>query len=697
MDENTSKKSVNPSSLVDLKAELFRKQEEFKTQKLQKATFIKSRVTEKKPNIWSKKNAGVLQRAERDLEAKAEEENSLEKSRKALAAKAKLYEKMTQGNEIPEEDGSKIFLVDFQKKAIDTIIEKRDEERKAGANSRSDESCNDVMTEDIPANPGEEWVEFTDSLGRVRTCMRKDLAELQRRDKDLNVNRKPADVVEKPDLMSEDMRRELERERWERETEEELDKPTGPIHYADVQHREVRDHGVGFYQFSQEEEQRQAEMERLANLRQQTVDQRSKREMIKEKRKAMLESRLAKVKQRKLGREGGGVFSQVALQTDSKTEEKPETSKEQKVDQDKDVEAKVESVLQAVRKAESRTAAVREWDIGKTEYLNLQWENRKQKLEDDRNPEFAPPTALYSMETANQNKPNVRGRRRFPVGGQRSQEPPQVKILTREEYEAQCRNTSTASSTASSDSTVKTEPVIQNLCDIPLPECQPSKVKQEPVFCHSGVKHDNFTPEFSQDSNFAQAVSVEQVMLPGCSMPLFASSVFNTTVPPPGFDITVPPPEFDTTVPPPGFDTTVPPPAFVGAVPPSGFDPHQPLPSPEPVPPAQAHVNPTVQPPFAPVPSVHCQPVSHHHSIPQGSTTQPVSASNSQEPVVVPKLHIMDTRYIKNKEAPVLATLTPAGQVGIAEVVTSNTGAAPPVVSNPVISGQPVKYMTQEK
>lgn len=32
---------------------------------------------------------------------------------------------------------------------------------------------------------------------------------------------------------------------------------------------EVRDHGVGFYKFSQEEEQRQAEMERLADLRQQ--------------------------------------------------------------------------------------------------------------------------------------------------------------------------------------------------------------------------------------------------------------------------------------------------------------------------------------------------------------------------------------------------------------------------------------------
>ena len=35
----------------------------------------------KKSTIWSKQNAGVLQRAQKDIEHKAEEENEYEKSR----------------------------------------------------------------------------------------------------------------------------------------------------------------------------------------------------------------------------------------------------------------------------------------------------------------------------------------------------------------------------------------------------------------------------------------------------------------------------------------------------------------------------------------------------------------------------------------------------------------------------------------
>lgn len=47
--------------------------------------------------------------------------------------------------------------MDFQKKAIDNIIEKREEERKAEVNSRNDECNKDGIADDIPANPGEEW------------------------------------------------------------------------------------------------------------------------------------------------------------------------------------------------------------------------------------------------------------------------------------------------------------------------------------------------------------------------------------------------------------------------------------------------------------------------------------------------------------------------------------------------------------
>jgi len=38
------------------------------------------------------------------------------------------------------------------------------------------------------------------------------------------------------DLMSADMKRELQRQEWEREAEEALSRPVGPVHYANVRY-----------------------------------------------------------------------------------------------------------------------------------------------------------------------------------------------------------------------------------------------------------------------------------------------------------------------------------------------------------------------------------------------------------------------------------------------------------------------------
>ena len=73
-----------------------------------------------------------------------------------------------------------------------------------------------------------------------------------------------------PDLMSEDMRRERERQTWERGALQEVDTPpVGPVHYQDVQNREVRTHGVGYYAFSKDKEKRAEQMNLLNKLREQ--------------------------------------------------------------------------------------------------------------------------------------------------------------------------------------------------------------------------------------------------------------------------------------------------------------------------------------------------------------------------------------------------------------------------------------------
>ncbi|CAG2239487.1 Coiled-coil domain-containing protein 174 [Mytilus edulis] len=264
--------------IIDLKAELFRKQEEFKQQKLQSSStsYVKSRPIEKKSTVWSKQNVGVLQRAQKDLESKAEDENEYEKSRfvyisnESFREKSKLYEQISKGGGIPEEDGSKVFLVDFQKKVIDNLLEERNKQREEEGHrlSKDEQICDAYIP--VAKDEGEEWMDYTDSLGRSRRCMKKDLSMLKERDKDLQGKQDRIEDKEKdnvlPTLMSDDMRRELLRQKWEKE---ELEAMNGPIHYSNVRFDEKRSHGVGFFEFDRSEAGRQEQLDTLNQLRKQ--------------------------------------------------------------------------------------------------------------------------------------------------------------------------------------------------------------------------------------------------------------------------------------------------------------------------------------------------------------------------------------------------------------------------------------------
>uniref|UniRef100_A0A2R8M7C7 Coiled-coil domain containing 174 n=1 Tax=Callithrix jacchus TaxID=9483 RepID=A0A2R8M7C7_CALJA len=238
MDRRKKPLDVTASSLVDLKAELFRKQEEFKQEKLLKdsGVFGKPKTTNKKPSIWSKQNVGVSNRAEKDAEQKIEEQKTLDKAREKLEEKAKLYEKMTKGDFIDEEVED-MYLVDFTQK----IIDKRKEMEASGARrdsqkaGESEDDEENLPEREIPPpqDPSEEWVDYVDSLGRSRRCMRKDLPDLLEMDKNLQGRLFISPANEKT-LLSEDMRKELQRQQWEEEEREALKRPMGPIHYEDI-------------------------------------------------------------------------------------------------------------------------------------------------------------------------------------------------------------------------------------------------------------------------------------------------------------------------------------------------------------------------------------------------------------------------------------------------------------------------------
>ncbi|XP_036593374.1 coiled-coil domain-containing protein 174 [Trichosurus vulpecula] len=398
MDRRKKPLDVTASSLVDLKAELFRKQEEFKQEKLLKDAGVpgKPKSTNKKPSIWNKQNVGVSERAEKDAEQKIEEQKTLDKSREKLEEKAKLYEQMTKGDFLDEETED-MYLVDFTQK----IIDKRKEIQALNLNKESkktaekEEDRDEGLSEaDIPPpqDPSEEWVDYVDSLGRSRRCMKKDLPSLLEMDK--NLKGKP--YVSDKTLLSEDMRRELQRQQWEEEEKEALSRPVGPVHYEDIRENEARQLGVGYFAFARDKTLRNKQMETLEMLREQTTDQRTRRENIKEKRKALLDARLAKLRQRKMKK----------LKGDRPEEETAEENTEEEVigplPPEPEVSpsaprSKVEVIIQERRDTKPGVPYVREWDRGK-EFSFGHWSKRQSELRAERDPEFAPPSDYFSSQ-----------------------------------------------------------------------------------------------------------------------------------------------------------------------------------------------------------------------------------------------------------------------------------------------------------
>lgn len=137
---------VDKSSLLSLKAELLRKQEEV------------SRANNNRKLIAPKQKSKLKQ-----IESKTSQNNDeyledsamLNKSKKTLEAKAKFYDKMVSGQtsrSIIDEN----CLVNFERKRLELSD---DEDLQYASESK-----------DLDQNL---WVEYTDSLGRSRVCLKK--------------------------------------------------------------------------------------------------------------------------------------------------------------------------------------------------------------------------------------------------------------------------------------------------------------------------------------------------------------------------------------------------------------------------------------------------------------------------------------------------------------------------------------------
>ncbi|XP_029193544.2 coiled-coil domain-containing protein 174-like [Acropora millepora] len=407
MQNNMAAKKVfelNEASIVDLKAELIRKEYQLKREKFGEEQKVNRQP--KKPPVWAKVKKETkstnLEAPVQQNELSLEEQQLLQKSKQVLEAKAALYDKMAQGEIEDEEDveGEGRFLVDFHRK----VYSKEEE---------SEQNSKGLKDEDIPppSGPDEEWVDYVDSLGRERRCLRKDLKQLQDMDKDFTAARKSP-----PTLLSEDMRRELMRQQWEKEEEEAMNKPVGPLHYQDIRFDEIRTHGVGYYQFSTNEEERQEQMKALDKLREQTLEQRVRAQKLKEKRKAALDARLAKVRERKLKKLKASddlsvETTEESVDTKDRGEEAAKGSYENERIEGGDEKLKTENEEErkfAALSRPDRRQGLPEWALHKIKQSDRRPQSSFIDPREERDDLFAPPAFYYEDNTSARSDKNTR-------------------------------------------------------------------------------------------------------------------------------------------------------------------------------------------------------------------------------------------------------------------------------------------------
>ncbi|KAG8338633.1 hypothetical protein J6590_000307 [Homalodisca vitripennis] len=194
-----------------------------------------------------------------------------------------------------------------------------------------------------------------------------------------------------PELMSWDMQREQMRKKWEEQETVLLGKKD--IHYQDVLFDEARPHGVGYFEFSIDENERLRQQQALKNLRNETVEQQQAAEGLRVRRQQQLQARLAAARRRKRERLG-------LPPEDPQPQEIEEVTASNTVEEESQKEDEVKDLEESIK----RQAAVRPWDVGK-ESVNrvMSQEEWIEKKRLERPEEFAPPVS--HVKVANEKKP----------------------------------------------------------------------------------------------------------------------------------------------------------------------------------------------------------------------------------------------------------------------------------------------------
>ncbi|XP_061728463.1 coiled-coil domain-containing protein 174 isoform X2 [Cydia pomonella] len=365
-DKGSKKISFNKSSLLSLRAELLKKQEEVH----EKKHLPQYRVENYKPPVAKTSSKNYKDQEKRTFKdnlkaVDTEELEACRKAKQALEKKAELYEHLADSSGNSELSGR--FLVDFQSKKLQEAEEELSPPPENDVYQSVDDDDN-------------EWTEFTDCLGRTRKCHKSDLELYVKRDQELmramareqedtrdETPQNEVPLVEKPLLVQKtnDYLQSL-REKWDQKERELLAKDKD-IHYQDLLFDEARIHGVGYFSFSTDEAERRKQMEALKRERAETLAAQQEAERRRARRDQLLAARVAAARARQRARAG------LPPEEPNKEEEKDFTTcllqfltqqKDEAEAAAKEKEKKLKEEQEKERQ-KLREAYVREWDIGK--------------------------------------------------------------------------------------------------------------------------------------------------------------------------------------------------------------------------------------------------------------------------------------------------------------------------------------------
>lgn len=408
--------NVNLSSLLSLKAELQRKQHEVK---LARAT--KTAANEFKPskvhNDKKKSEASTASSKDRNYKEVSRNEDikvyesedcaQLDKSRRVLEAKSKFYERMSRsGGSLNSDDNC---LVMFNRKRQEQHFDKEDKEPEHLRNvqrERVDSSSSSSSSNSNSASAGnygddDDEVEYVDCLGRTRKCLRKELEEAMRRDKqladsmperldqtkanwmiDTKGNQANSDNEgeneEEPsysplptesvfsEALSTMTKHDEQRMNWERKELENFDKPD--VHYQDVFFDEARTHGVGYYAFSTDEAERKLQQQELEKSRKATQAEQKRRDELRAQRDRIVADRVLAAKNRIRARNGLPPISKEDYEREQQQKEaeaSAESAEREREQKEKNEKLATQRETEEAERAELRKEYIRDWDRDK--------------------------------------------------------------------------------------------------------------------------------------------------------------------------------------------------------------------------------------------------------------------------------------------------------------------------------------------